>query len=81
MNEIILLIAVIVLLIGLQLLTNQIKKPLLHLIKISAAILLLLLIWGFARDSNVPIRVVLSALVVTSAYREYLTFRKFQSEK
>lgn len=81
MNEIILFITVIALLFGLQLVTNQIKKPLLHLIKISAAILLLLLIWLFARESNVPVRVTLSALVLTSAYREYLSFRKFQSEK
>ena len=78
MYEIFLLAIVIVLLVGLQLLAGRINNPLLLYLKASAAIALLLLVWLFGKDNNIAVRVILSVLVLTSVYKEYLASRKTQ---
>ena len=80
MNEIILSIVVIVILLGSQFLINRIRRPLLFYIRILSAIALLLLIWLFGGDSNIPVRVILSVIALTSIYSGYLTLKKFQSD-
>lgn len=79
MNEIILIVVFVIILFGLQLFTKQIKKPLIHYIKISAALAMLILIWIFGGTGNIPFKAILSILVVTSLYREYLAIKKLQS--
>ena len=81
MNEVLLLIVVIILLFGLQILLTRIKKPLSGYIKISASIGLLLLIWLFGNDSGIPIRVILSVLMLSNVYREFLSLQKTILEK
>jgi O-antigen ligase len=79
MNEIILIIIFLAILFGLQLLISRIKKPLLFYIRISSAIALLLLVWLFGGDSDVSVRVILSAIALTSVYNGYLSVKQFQT--
>ena len=81
MTEILLLIVVVILLFGIQILLTRIKKPLSGYIKISASIGLLLLIWLFGNDSGIPIRVILSVLMLSNVYREFLSLQKTILEK
>ena len=80
MNEILLVIVVIVLLLGFQLIfVRIIKKPLLHYIRILSAIALLILIWLFAKDSNIPVRIILSIIALSSVYKEFRSLKEFRS--
>jgi hypothetical protein len=78
MSEIILVFVFVAILFGLQVFTKQIKKPLIHYIKISAALAMLILLWIFGGNGNIPLKVILSVLMVTSLYREYLSIKKLQ---
>ncbi len=80
MSEIILVVIVLVILFGAQVLVNKIKRPLLHYIRIFAAIALILFVWIFGTEGSISVKVILSALVLTSLYKEYISIRKFQSQ-
>jgi hypothetical protein len=81
MNEIILIIIFLAILFGLQIVINQIKKPLVYYVRISSAIALVLLVWLFGGDNNIPVKVILSVLALTGLYNGYLSIKKIQSNK
>lgn len=76
MNEIPLVIAVIVILIVSQLLLQHLRRPMIHYVRIVVGIFLLLLVWLVSGDGSKPIKVIVSAVVVTSVIREILLFKK-----
>ncbi len=79
MNEIILLVVVIVLLFGTQFLLRNVKSPLQQYIRITAAIVLLLLAWVFSNvDNNYGSRIIISIIAITSAIKEIIFLRKLQ---
>ena len=78
MNEIILFATFIILLIGIYLLSNQLKKPILNYTRIIAAIALLVLIWVFGRGTPVGPRILLTGIAITAIWREYFSSRKLQ---
>lgn len=80
MNEIILFIVVIAVLFGSQVLIRQIKRPLLHYIRILAAIALILFVWLFSRDGSIPVKVILSIIGLTGIYKGYLSIKKLRSD-
>lgn len=81
MNEITLIIIVVIILLGLQLLTNNIKRPKLDYVNIIGAVCLLILIWFFGEGSNIPVRVILTILALGSIYKAYVSLKKYNSSK
>ena len=81
MNEVMLIVVVVVLIIGVQLLVARLKKPLLNYVKIIAAIGILILIWVFGGDSSFGPKLILSALALTTLWREYFSLKKLQDNK
>lgn len=79
MNELFLVIIVIGLLFGTQFILRKAKRPLLSYIKIFAAIVLLVLIWVFGGESRIFVKVILSAIALTSIFKELISLRKFHS--
>jgi len=79
MNEIILVAVFLVILFGSQVLISRIKKPLLYYIRISSSIVLLLLVWLLAGNGNIPVKVMMSAIALTSVCNGYLSIKRFQS--
>jgi len=76
MNELVLFIVVASILLISQMLVSKFKKPMLHYIRISVSIALLVLVWFFSGDHHIPIKVVLSAISLTVLYREYINLKK-----
>jgi len=76
MSELILFFVVATLLLLSQLLIRRLKKPLQHYIRIATSIALLILIWFFGGNSNIPTKAILSAVVLTVIYKEYMTLKK-----
>ena len=73
MNEILLFIAVAIVLIASQFLVKRIKAPLLHYVRASNAIALLVLVWASNTDGRLSVKVILSALMLGVLFREYST--------
>ena len=76
MSEVIIIAVVIVLLLFPQFLIKRIKKPLSVYIKIVSAIAFLVLIWFFGDDGKWAVKVILSAVMLTVLYKEYLSIKK-----
>jgi C4-dicarboxylate transporter len=80
LNEILLILAVIVVLTVPYFLLKRTKQPLTTYIKLAAGLFLLILVWFFApSESKIAIKVLMSTIVVTSAIKtikEYLDYSK-----
>jgi hypothetical protein len=81
MNEIILLIIVVAIFIGVQFLMKGIKMPLLSYVRISAAILLLALVWLRNENGNIGPKIILSAIGLATFIKEYFSLRKFRNSQ
>jgi cellobiose-specific phosphotransferase system component IIC len=55
---------------------ERIKKPLSGYIKIVSAIAFLAFIWFFGNEGKLSVKVILSAIMLTVLYREYMSFKK-----
>ena len=81
MEETILVVGIIVLFLFSYILIGRIKNPLTLLyVRILAVIAMLILIWVFGGESKIPIRVILSTIVLSSLYREYKIFKKSKTK-
>jgi hypothetical protein len=79
LNEILLITGVMTVLIIPYLLMKRIKKPINTYIRLTSGLLLLILVWFFASDSPLPIKVIMTIIVVSSAIKaikEYLDFSR-----
>lgn len=76
MNEAILFTAVVMILLFAQFSISRIKKPLSHYIKIISAIALLVLIWIFGNEGKLPVKVILTVLMLTALYRQFVSLKK-----
>jgi hypothetical protein len=76
MNEAILFTTVVMTLLFAQFLINRIKKPLSHYLKIISAIALLILVWVFGDEAKLPVKVILTTIMLTVLYKEYLSIKK-----
>lgn len=81
MNEIILFITVVAILVGLQFLLKWLQKPTIHYVRLGITVLLLLLVWLTGSDASIAPRVILSAVVLTYAYRELIALMKNRHSK
>jgi hypothetical protein len=79
MSELALIVLFLSILFGSQLLISRIKKPLLFHIRICSAIVLLVLVWLFGRDSNIGAKIILSIIAVTSLCNGVLSIKNFKS--
>lgn len=80
MNEIILAVLAIGLLILPKLLLSRLKQPRATYIKFTCAIVLLVFAWVANADSNLATKVLLTIVVIFSAYKNYIELRKFGLE-
>jgi hypothetical protein len=80
MIEVILIIVFLAILVGGQLLINRVRKPLVYYIKICSALGLLVLVWlpGDA-GGNPAVKVIISAIALTSLYTGIISLKKFTS--
>ena len=69
LNELLLLLAVLVLLITPYLFMRRIKQPVSTYIRLTAGLFLLILVWFFAAGSSLPIKLLMTTIVVTSAIK------------
>ena len=69
MNEILLILAVLAMWTVSYFFMKNIKQPLKTYIKLSAGLLLLILVWFFAKESSLPIKILMSAIVISSAIK------------
>lgn len=76
MNELALFIVVASILLISQMIVGKFKKPILHYIRITVSIALLVLVWLFSGDDNIGIKAILSAISLTVLYREYVNLKK-----
>jgi hypothetical protein len=77
MNESILFLVVAVLLFSTQIAFRQVKKPMVFYVRILAALTLLLFVWIINKNSNLAPKILLSAIALTSLYKEYISAKKF----
>lgn len=77
-SEIILIIIAIAIFAGIHFGLKKIKKPYQNYIRIGSAIALLLLAWVFGGDGGMSYKLILSAVAISSIYKEYLSLRKPQ---
>ena len=78
-NEILLIVAFIATLIIPSLLLKRIRQPLNTYIKLATALLLLLLVWFFVNEGSLPIKLLMTIVVVSSAIKtikDYLGFSR-----
>lgn len=80
-NEILLIIVVVMIFLGSKLVINQIKKPLLYYVKISAAIVLLVLVWVFGEKNDFYLKGLMSVIVLSSIFRDFFSLKKFFSDR
>ncbi|MBN8676299.1 MAG: hypothetical protein J0L56_19385 [Chitinophagales bacterium] len=76
MNEIVLAIMVIALLVFAQFALAGMSKKRQFLIRLVAASLLLILIWGFSSEGKIAFKVVMSAIVLSYSVTNYIQYRK-----
>jgi hypothetical protein len=83
MNGVLLIIAALALLVLPKLLLNKVKHPYNSYIKFISALLLLLLVWlsNISGDNNrIPFKVIITTVVLYELYRNFINFRKLNSE-
>jgi cell division protein FtsB len=76
MNEITLFIIVIIILILPQFLMRENKKPSVVYIRIISAIALLILVWVFGDEGKLSVKLILSALILTSLHKQFVSLKK-----
>ena len=69
LNEILLIIAVLVVVTILYFFMDAIKQPLVTYIRLTAGVLLLILVWFFSAKAALPIKILMSVIVVSSAVK------------
>jgi hypothetical protein len=74
-TEILLIVVSIIILIGIHLLIKRVKRPYQNYIRIGSAVVLLLLAWVFKGDGGIGPKLILSAVAISSLYKEYLALR------
>lgn len=79
MNELVLFIIVAAILLVSQIVVRRVKKPLLNYIRITVSIMLLILVWFFSEKGNISTKCILSAILLTVLYREYMNLKKFKT--
>ena len=77
LNEILLLIAIVVLLIIPSLLVKRISQPLKTYVNLATGLLLLILVWFFAGDGSLPLKVVITTFVIKSAIETIKEYKEF----
>jgi hypothetical protein len=75
MNEIVLAIIVIGLLVFAQFALAGMSKKRQLLIRLIAAALLLILIWGFSKDGKMAFKIVMSAIILSYSVTNYIKYR------
>lgn len=78
LNEILLILAVIVVLTISHFLLKKVKQPASTYIRLSAGVLLLILVWFFAPGSSIAIKVLMSTIVVSSLIKTINDYFNFQ---
>lgn len=81
MNELILFFIVIVALLATHYFLHSFKKPSVHYIKITATILLIVLIWFGSSNGKIGMKVILTSVVVTYAIKEAVILIGLKSKK
>lgn len=79
LNEILLVFAFIAALVIPSLLLKRVGQPLNMYTKLASGILLLILVWFFAGEGTLPIKVILTTVVVSSAIKtikDYIDFAR-----
>ena len=80
MPELILAVFVIGILIGANLLVQRIKSPAAFYIRLVAFIILMGLLWGIDPLEKVPIKTIITSLVLFGLYKEFLTSKRFNKK-
>jgi len=79
LNEILLVIAFIGALVIPSLLLKRVRQPLNTYIKLASGLLLLALVWFFADEGSLPVKVIFTTVVVSSAIKtikDYFDFAR-----
>lgn len=79
LNEILLIVAVMTVLIIPYLIMKRIKQPMNTYIRLISGLLLLVLVWFFGNENSVPIKIILTAIIVSGAIKtikDYLHFSR-----
>lgn len=76
MSEFILLLCIVIIIILSQYFLTKLNPKQRLYVRITAGILLLILIWGSAENKNIPFKVIISVLVLQSLFNEYIHFNK-----
>ncbi len=76
MNEILLVTIIVVVIAGTHLLVRKLSFQAKLYAKIGCAVLMLLLIWLTFKGDSLWFRIILTALCVTSIYKEFLSLKK-----
>jgi hypothetical protein len=79
MNEIILVIVVVTLMLVIQVALKKMRKPILLWVRVVAALLLMILVWICSDKENIPVKALLSIVVLSSLYKEFFS-KKLQPE-
>ena len=80
MNEVLLLVAMVILLLLPNLLLKRVQQPTQLYIRIIAAIILIILVWLFADNDRLGIKLFLTIVVAGSVYKSWKENRKPASQ-
>lgn len=81
LSEILLIIAIVVILIIQSLLTKRIKQPLNTYVNLTIGLLLLILVWFFAGDGSLPLRIIITVHVIISTIKTIKEYKEFPGRR
>ncbi len=76
-NEIVLISVIVALLIIPPLFVKRIRQPLNTYVKLTIGLLLLILVWVFAGEGSLPLRIIITAIVIKSALKTIKEYKEF----
>ena len=81
MNELLLVVAVLLLLVIPQFFLKKLHQPLLTYVKLAMALVMMVLAWGFSEPDKWPIKLILTTVVLTSAIMTIAEYRKMNDSQ
>jgi hypothetical protein len=77
LNEILIIVAFIAVLVIPSLFLKRLRQPLNTYIKLTSGLLLLILVWFFGDEGSLPIKVIMTTIVVSSAIKTLKDYKDF----
>jgi hypothetical protein len=77
LSEILLIIAIVALLIIPSILNKRIRQPLNTYVNLTIGLLLLILVWFFTGEGSLPLRIIITTVVIKSTIKTIKEYKEF----